>query len=66
MKILPPEDQVNTSASDKKGSNPGPNYKGSLPSQKYFTPKELNNLANVGKRSDATKKIVKEELKKAN
>ena len=25
------------------------NYKGNLPSQKYFTPQELNNLGRVGK-----------------
>ena len=37
------------------------NYKGSLPSQKYFTPQELNNLSKVRPDSKTRKR---EELKK--
>jgi hypothetical protein len=41
MKVLPPENE---------NQKPSSTYKGNLPSQKYFTPKELNNLANFGKK----------------
>ena len=44
MAVLPPEnDQV---------SKPTHTYKGTLPSEKFFTPKELNNLANITRKPD--------------
>jgi hypothetical protein len=63
MKVLPAEKGSTTSSSTTTKSN----YQGSLPSQKYFTPKELNSLSQVGKRPDSnTKKRLQEELKKSN
>ena len=59
MAVLPPESDSS--------SKPASNYKGTLPSEKFFTPKELNNLANIGRKPDMksnNKKLVKEELKK--
>eukprot|EP00350_Pseudokeronopsis_sp_OXSARD2_P007467 CAMPEP_0170560382 /NCGR_PEP_ID=MMETSP0211-20121228/48603_1 /TAXON_ID=311385 /ORGANISM="Pseudokeronopsis sp., Strain OXSARD2" /LENGTH=39 /DNA_ID= /DNA_START= /DNA_END= /DNA_ORIENTATION= len=38
MKVLPPEEKKTN------GPTINTNYKGNLPSQKYFTPKELNAL----------------------
>ena len=56
MAVLPPEGDSST--------KPTSNYKGALPSEKFFTPKELNNL-NMGRKPDMKgpgKKVVKEEL----